>query len=157
MADLKLKYAYGNDIGVDGISYAIMSFNSLASGSYSSFSGTLSSNNLETNCIDYLAEINVPNITGLSGTSFVQLFATTSLDATNYSDSQNTNPNALKLVGMLSLAGTGPWRSAAMSIAQAFNGFLPPYFKLVVLNSAGKTTSAVSNVVRLIGVKNQYV
>jgi hypothetical protein len=44
-----------------------------------------------------------------------------------------------------------------MSVAAAFNGAIPPYFKLVILNDAGVTLASSGNSVQYVGVLHQSV
>lgn len=146
-SDLKIKYGAATALTVTGL-------NSLASGSYATSDAVNNTTNLY---LDYLVELTVANVVE-AGNFQAVVYAISSLDGTNYSDNQSTNqPYAFKYVGMLPLNGTGPWRSAAMSVAAAFNGTIPPYFKLVILNDAGVTLAASGNSVQYVGVLHQSV
>ena len=145
--DLKLKYGSATALTVTGL-------NSLASAGYATSNAVDNTTNLY---LDYLVELTVANVVE-AGNFQLTVYAISSLDGTNYSDNQTNNqPWAFKYVGLLPVNGTGPWRSAAMSVASAFNGSIPPYFKIVVYNDAGVTLAASGNSVQYVGVLHQSV
>jgi hypothetical protein len=145
--DLKLKYGSATALTVTGL-------NSLAAAAYATSNAVDNTTNLY---LDYLIELTIANVAE-AGNLQAAVYAISSLDGTNYSDNQSGNqPYAFKYVGMLPLNGTGPWRSAAMSVSAAFNGSIPPYFKIVILNDAGVTLAASGNSVQYVGVLHQSV
>jgi hypothetical protein len=128
-----------------------------ATGLTTSTLSTLASANYATsnayNCtttkpIDVLVELAVTtgSVSGVSPQ--VVLFVISSLNGTNYS-SQNTSATDtthdadMKLLGVMPLpTSTASERSPAFSVAAAFGGILPPYFKVVVKNSSGAAFTA---------------
>lgn len=145
--DLKLKYGSATALTVTGL-------NSLANNSFATSDAINNTTNLY---LDYIVELTVANIA--EGYNLqIAVYAISSLDGTNYSDNQSTNiPFAAKYVGTLPINGAGPWRSAGMSVAAAFNGAIPPYFKLVILNEGGAALAASGNSVQYVGVLHQSV
>ena len=147
MADLKIKYGSATALTVTGL-------NSLASTGYATSDAINNTTNL---FVDILVELTAANIVE-AGNFQLAVYAISSLDGTNYSDNQSGNqPYAFKYVGVLPVNGTGPWRSAAMSLAAAFNGTLPPYVKLVVYNNAGISLAASGNSIQYVGITHQSV
>ena len=54
--------------------------------------------------------------------------------------------------------GTGPWRSAMMSVASAFGGIVPPKWKVLIMNDNSTTALAGSgNTVQYRGIHYQSV
>lgn len=107
--------------------------NSLGSGSSASFGAI---DNTTTLALDYLVEISATSGASVSGTQTVDIFATDSVDGTNFSDSANVN-NMVK-IGYLFFSGAGVTvRSKAMSIAQYFGGNAPPKVTIYAVNNTG--------------------
>ena len=73
-----------------------------------------------------LVELTIDRAT--TGNKQAVVFAVSTLDGTNYSD--GTNNDNMRLLGTVSLPDTNIVRSAAMSVAAAFGGTLPPRFRL---------------------------
>lgn len=111
--------------------------------------------------LDVLIEILIADVVE-AGNKQILVYAIDSVDGTNWSFGNTAadalaNPGALAFVGALPLNGTGPWRSRAMSLAAAFGGNVPPYWKLAVMNDAGVTLAASNNSVQYRGVLAQSV
>lgn len=100
---------------------------------------------------DYLVEVFAASITP-SGDQMLFIYCSSSLDGTNYSKTDSGNLGALAFLGHLPLINTGGWRSKAFSVAAAFKGRVPPYFKVHVFNSAGATLAASGNTIYQTGV-----
>lgn len=102
--------------------------------------------------VDVLVEFNIdPGITTANMQAVI--YAVSSLDGTNYSDSTNYSTNAAK-VGVIRLPDTTALRSRAFSVAQAFGGTLPPYFKILVHNDSGAAFASMS--AQYVEVEAQY-
>ncbi len=144
MADVKNAYPAG-------AAYTI-TLNSLGSGSYVTGNEVDNTTNLY---LDYLVEFVIADVAE-AGNKQVVIFAISSLDGTNYSDAPSaTKPqNNAAIVGAISLDGTGPYRSKAMSVAAAFGNVLPPKFELVAYNDAGVALAGSGNSAYLRGVYN---
>lgn len=81
-----------------------------------------------------------------SGNKAVYIYARSSLDGTNYSDSgSSANELNLRRVGTISLTDTSAHTSAAWEIASAFGGGLPPKVEIVVKNDCGVSLAASGN------------
>lgn len=141
MASTKLAYATPTSVTVTG-------FNSLSSGSFATSDAIDNSSSLY---LDYLVEVVVADVVE-AGNKQIVVYGISSVDGTNYSDNQSGNPNAMAVVGILPVNGTGSWRSRAFSVAQAFGGVVPPKFKLVIFNDAGVSLSSSGNSVQVVGV-----
>lgn len=144
MADVKFAYPAGG-------AYSI-SLDGLASGGYVTGAEVDNTTNAY---LDYLVEFVIADVAE-AGNKQVVIFAINSLDGTNYSDAPSaTKPQGnAAWVGVISLDGTGPYRSKAFSIAAAFGGPLPPKVKLVAYNDAGIALAASGNSAYIRGVYN---
>lgn len=140
MAAVNLNYGAATSLTVTNLA-------TLASANYA----TSNAFNATTNKpIDVLVELALT--TGTVGATNPQavIFAISSFNNTNYS-SQNTSTTDtthdgdMKLVGVIPLkASSTAERSPAFSVASAFGGVLPPYFKIVVKNDSGAAWSSAS-------------
>ena len=147
MADLKLKYGTTQTLTVSG-------FNSLAGGSVAVSSDVDNTTDL---FVDVLIEVTVAEITEATNRQVV-VWATSSVDGTNFSEGVSGNRANMALVGSVPIVGTGPHRSKAMSLAAAFGGVVPPKWRLVLHNDNGSTALASSgNSVQYRGVHWQSV
>ena len=80
------------------------------------------------------------------GNKSVYIYARSSLDGTNYSDSgSSANELNLRRIGTISLTDTSAHTSAAWEIASAFGGGLPPKVEIIVRNDAGVSLAASGN------------
>jgi hypothetical protein len=148
MADIKLKY------GSSAQALTVSSLNSLAGGSYATSNEVDNSSDL---FVDVMVEVTIADITE-AGNKQAVVYAIDCIDGTNWSDNQSGNPQAMRLLGVVPMNGTGPWRSAAMSVAAAFGGVVPPKWKVVILNDNSTTALASSgNSVQYRGVQYQSV
>jgi len=148
MADIKLKY----QSATQGLNVA--GFNSLAGATYVESDAVDNQSDL---FIDVMVEVTVADIVE-AGNKQLVVYALDSVDGTNYSDYQSTNPQGMRLLGVVPMNGTGPWRSAMMSLASAFGGVVPPKWKVVVYNDNSTTALAGSgNSVQYRGIHYQSV
>ena len=148
MSDIKLKY----QSAVQGLN--ISGFNSLAGGSYATSDAVDNASDL---FIDVMVEVTVADMVE-AGNKQLVVYAIDSVDGTNFSDSQTGNPQAMRLLGVVPMNGTGSWRSAMMSLASAFGGIVPPKWKVVVYNDNSTTALAGSgNTIQYRGVHYQSV
>jgi hypothetical protein len=148
MADIKLKYqSAAQTLTVSGL-------NSLAGGGLATSAEVDNGSDL---FIDVLVEVTIADIVE-AGNKQVVVYAIDSLDGTNFSDSQSGNSQAMRLLGVVPMNGTGPWRAAAMSVASAFGGVVPPKWKVVLYNDNSTTALASSgNAVLYRGIHYQSV
>lgn len=144
MADVKIKHGSATSLTISGL-------DSLASGS----KATSNEINVTTNDpLDVLVELMLdPGTT--SGNKQAVVYAVSTLDGTNYSDS--TNDDNMRLLGVMALPDTNIVRSAAMSVALAFGGTLPPRFKVVVLNDSGAAFNSSGNAAQYVEVGAEVV
>ena len=111
--------------------------NSLTSGSSVSL-GVI--DNTTALALDFLVEVSGTSGASVSGSQTVDIFAISSVDGTNYSD---TNVNNMHKIGYLFFnAGSTTVRSASMSIAQAFGGIVPPKVTIYAINNTGANLGA---------------
>ena len=134
MADIKLKY----QSATQGLNVA--SFNSLAGGTYTASDAVDNQSDL---FIDVMVEITVADMVE-AGNKQLVVYVIDSVDGTKYSDYQSTNPQGMRLLGVVPMNGTGPWRSPFMSLASAFSGVVPPKWKVIVYNDNSSTALAGS-------------
>lgn len=89
---------------------------------------------------DFLMSVTVAAITP-SGNGAVEIWASQSIDNSVWSGDSSSNMGIMAHVGFMDLIGTGPWTSRAFSVANAFGGKVPPYFKLIICNNNAGITS----------------
>lgn len=82
-----------------------------------------------------------------TGNRVVNLFAASSLDGTNFSDSSIT-ANARLLGSVSATANTTAYRSPAFPVEPAFGGVLPPKVKFLIQNDTSATISSISFQIR---------
>jgi len=130
MASVKLAQTAATALTVSGLS-------TLANGSSATSAPIDNTTNLY---LDYLVEVAVT--VGTVGTnSQVLVYAVDSLDGTNYSDS--TQAANMRFLGSIQTPTSATaYRSAAVSVAAAFGGTLPPKFEIVITNSTGAAFTA---------------
>lgn len=81
-----------------------------------------------------------------SNSKSLLIYARSSLDGTNFSDSGSTaNELNLRRIGFISLTDTSAHTSAAWEIASAFGGGLPPKVEIIVRNDTGVSLAASGN------------
>jgi hypothetical protein len=92
--------------------------------------------------LDVIVEV-VCTVGTVSGNKQYLVYVIDSVDGTNYSDTTVAN---MRLLGpaVSCPSNSTAYRSAAMSVAAAFGGVLPPYFKVVVSNDSGASFTAGS-------------
>ncbi len=113
--------------------------NSLASGALANL-GTI--DNTSALADDYFVEILVANVSE-SGNKQVLVYATTSVDGTNFSE--DTLPANLVRLGAVDITLAAAVRSSAFPVAVAFGGSMPPKVGIIVKNDAGVTLAASGN------------
>ena len=120
----------------------ISGFNGLASGSYATSNAY---DCTATDPLDVILEVNVlPGTT--SGNLQVLIFAIASLDGTNYQTGINSNnEQVMNFVGAVPVFSNATAQMKTFSIAAAFGGVLPAYFKIVCKNDSGATLDASGN------------
>lgn len=113
--------------------------NSLASGSTVSL-GVI--DNTTELADEYFVELVIADIAE-TGNKQVIVYARSSVDGTNYSDTGATN---LRMLGIVDLDGlTGPTRSIALPVSPQFGGFVPPKVEVYAKNDAGVTLASSGN------------
>ena len=120
----------------------ITGFNSLANGSYA----TSDAFNCTTDDpLDVLVEVNAsPGAT--TGNQQVAVFAVASLDGTNYQTGPVAADEAvLNFVGVVPVITDSTAQRKMFSVAAAFGGVLPAYFKIICKNDSGATLAASGN------------
>ncbi len=111
--------------------------NSLASGSSVSL-GVI--DNTSALALDFLVEVSGTSGASVTGSRTVDIFAVSSVDGTNFSD---TNVNNMRKIGYLFFSTNSlTVRSASMSIAQAFGGVVPPKVTIYAVNNSGANLGA---------------
>jgi hypothetical protein len=132
MADIKQKY---------GTTTALtMTLNSLAGGATVTSSEVDNASDL---FIDVMIELVIADIVE-AGNQQVVVFASSSVDGTNFASITANNLQNLAFVGAVPMNDAGPWRSRAFSLAAAFGGFVPPRWRLIALNDNSTTALAGS-------------
>jgi len=149
MADIKAKYGSITTVTVTGL-------DSLAGGSYTTVANCSEVDNTSNLFVDVLVEVYIASITA-AGNKQVIVYAVNSLDDTNYSDGQSGNPQIMRVLGVVPMNGSGPWRSAAMSLSAAFAGAIPPKWKVVLHNDNSSTALTTGNTVKYRGMHYQSV
>lgn len=130
MANINVAYSISKTLTTSGLS-------NLASNS-SATSNTFDATS--TNPLEVLVELAVTTGT-VSGNTRALVFAITSVDGTNFSDT--TVEANMVLLGVLSTPSSSTaYRSKEFSVASAFGGFVPNHFKVVVKNDGGGTYGA---------------
>lgn len=123
-------------------SLTISGYNSLANGSYA----TSDAFNCTTDDpLDVIVEVNVsPGTT--TGNQQVVVFAIASLDGTNYQTGPVAADEAvLNYVGTVPVVTDSTAQRKMFSVAAAFGGVLPAYFKIICKNDSGATLAASGN------------
>jgi hypothetical protein len=115
--------------------------NSLGSGSSASF-GVI--DNTTALALDYLVEISATSGASVAGTQTVDIFATDSVDGTNFSDSASVN-NMAKIGSIFFSGASVTVRSRGMSIAQYFGGVMPPKVTIYAVNNTGAQLAATGS------------
>jgi len=115
-------------------------FNSASNASYTDI-GTIDFSTA--NVMDCFVEVTATAGSTPSGNQQVVLYARSSVDGTNFSDSgSSATIGNLRFVGTLSLTNTSAHRSPALALAAAFGGNLPPKVTLTAYNDAGVSMAA---------------
>lgn len=132
MADVKIAYQAAQSLTVTGLS-------TLANGS-NAISDAV--DNTTNKFLDYLVEVSA-TVGTVSGNKRFLVYATSSVDGTNYSDSSDVSN--MKLLGIVNApSNSTAYRSPAFSVASAFGGTIPNHFKIVVRNDSGAAFTAGS-------------
>ena len=97
---------------------------------------------------DFIAEVTIAGIVGgAAGNKQILFYALASLDGSVYGDSNNlTNYRRL---GFLDVTAGSSWVFSGASVAAAFGGICPQYFKLAAFNDAGGSLNSSGHSVRL--------
>jgi len=111
--------------------------NSLASGGSTSL-GVI--DNTSALALDFLVEVTAQSGASVSGSQTIDIFAISSVDGTNFSDTNASNMH--KLGYLFFSAGSTTVRSASMSVAQAFGGVVPPKVTIYAANNTGATSAS---------------
>lgn len=101
--------------------------------------------------VDVVVEIAVASTNTVAGNKQIVVFCIASFDNTNFSSgptsgTTTTDEANLVLLGVVPLPTASQTERRQFSVAAAFGGVLPPYFKVVVKNDIGValTTGSVS-------------
>lgn len=132
MSNINLAYGSATSLTVTGLS-------TLANGSFATSNAYDATTNKP---LDALFELSV-TVGTVSGNKQVIVYAIDTLDGTNYSDSA-VEANMRHLATISTPTNSSSYRSAAMSLAQAFGGNVPPGAKIVVKNDSGAALTAGS-------------
>lgn len=138
-----IKTAYGTATAFSNAS----GLNSAAAGAYVNL-GTI--DNTANLFLDYLVEATVAPSTTPSGNSQIVLFATDSIDGSNFSDA-TTDAN-MALLGTIQMSAAIAYRSRALSVAAAFAGQIPPKMAVYAKIDDGVALAASGNSAQYIGV-----
>lgn len=121
----------------------ITGFNSLTSGSYATsdaYDCTTS------DPLDVILEVNVGTPATTTGNQQIVVFGLASLDGTNYQTGPVAADEAvMNYVGSVPVVTDNANQTKMFSVASAFGGVLPPYFKIVVKNDCGNTLDSSNN------------
>ena len=123
-------------------SLTISGYNSLANGSYA----TSDAYNCTTDDpLDVIVEVNAsPGAT--TGSQQVVVFAVASLNGTDYQTGPVAADEAvLNYVGSVPVVTDSAAQRKMFSVAAAFGGVLPAYFKIICKNDSGATLAASGN------------
>jgi hypothetical protein len=145
MADIKVKYGTTTSLTI--------SLNSLANGSIVASSDVVNTTDL---FVDVLVELVIADVAE-AGNKQVLIYASSSVDETNFSEAVAANRQQMAYVGAVSVNGTGPHRSRAFSVAAAFGGVIPPEFRIVAYNDSGVALASSGNSAQYRGVHFQTV
>lgn len=130
--------AYGTPTALSG------NANSLAPGAYASL-GTIDFGAAPPH--ECFIEVSAQAGAATSGNQQVVLYARSSLDGTNFSDSgSSVNERNLRKIGAIALKDANAHVSAAMSVSQAFGGALPPKIEIIAKNDCGTALAASGQV-----------
>lgn len=123
-------------------SLTISGFNGLANAGYATSDAF---NATTANPLDVIVEVNTtPGAT--TGNQQVVVFAVASLNGTDYQTGPVAADEAvLNYVGSVPVVTDSAPQRKMFSVAAAFGGVLPPYFKIVVKNDCGNTLDATGN------------
>lgn len=100
--------------------------------------------------LDYLVEVEVTPSAAPSGNSQIVIFATDTVDGTDYSDSsQDAN---MALLGTIQMAAAQAYRSRALSVAAAFGGNVPPKVQIIAKIDDGVALAATGNAAQYVSV-----
>lgn len=141
MSQLSVNYGSGASLSFTA------ALNSLAAGNYTT-SAVI--DNTSVKPLDLLVTINLVAGASVSGNKLVSIFAICSPDGTNF-DTGNSGATDNSRDAMMKLIDTIPTNNASealqrsVNIAQAFNGILPPYLKLVIKNDSGAALASSGN------------
>jgi len=138
-----IKTAYGTATAFSGAS----GLNSAAAAAYVNL-GTI--DNTTALLLDYLVEVQVTPSATPTGNQQIVVFATDSVDGTNFSDS-STDAN-MALLGTIQMSAASAYRSKAMSVAAAFGGNLPPKMQVIAKIDDGVALAASGNSAQYVGV-----
>lgn len=124
-------------------SLTISGFDSLANGSYA----TSNAFNCTTDDpLDVILEVNVGTPATTTGNQQIVVFALASLDGTNYQTGPVAADEAvMNYVGTVPVVTDNANQTKMFSVAAAFGGVLPAYFKIVVKNDCGSTLDSTGN------------
>lgn len=142
-----VKIAYGAATALSNAA----GLNSAAAAAYVNL-GTI--DNTSALLLDYLVEVAVTPSAAPTGNAQIVVFATDSVDGTDYSDS-TTDAN-MALLGTIQMSAASAYRSKAMSVASAFGGNLPPKMQIIAKVDDGVALAASGNSAQYVGV-NQTV
>src|SRR6185437_15375226 len=139
-----VKTAYGTATAFSGAS----GLNSAAAAAAYVNLGTI--DNTTALLVDYLVEVQVTPSATPTGNQQIVVFATDSVDGTNFSDS-STDAN-MALLGTIQMSAASAYRSKAMSVAAAFGGNLPPKMQVIAKIDDGVALAASGNSAQYVGV-----
>lgn len=123
-----------------------ITLNSLANGNYATSNAFQISTD---NALDVLLELGV-TVGTVSGNKQVVVFILGSRDGTNYDTpnsgaSDTTHDTMMQVLGVMPCPNNSELVRRQFSVAAAFGGTPPPYFKIVVKNDTGAAFSGSGN------------